>query len=113
MKMGDLCLDSLRDFSYEVLFKNLKKLRSEIVLNSIYYADFKNSFGIDEKIVAAFFDGYVDFLFELADEANFNGGEVETINKYDTTENICDWYICHDDFGDEDYPDEEEENNDD
>ena len=54
----------LEDFSKE----DLKQLRSEVVLNSIWYSDYTNSFGIKEKSVAYFFEGYNEYLCELAEE---------------------------------------------
>ena len=39
--------------------ETLWNLRMEISLCSMYYADFRNSFGIDEHAVCDFFDGYV------------------------------------------------------
>ena len=39
--------------------ETLWNLRMEICLYSLYYTDFRNSFGIDEHAVCDFFDGYV------------------------------------------------------
>jgi hypothetical protein len=52
------------DFTRE----DLGQLRSEIRLNSLFYSDYENSFGINRKSVALFFDSYIDFLWEEAEE---------------------------------------------
>ena len=46
----------------------LWQLRMEIRLCSLYYADYRNSFGIERRAVCDFFDGYADFLEELMRE---------------------------------------------
>ncbi len=49
----------------------LWELRQEIVLGSLYYADYRNSFGIDEHKVCDFFTSFWDsFCEELAKEDN-------------------------------------------
>lgn len=45
--------------------KDLWKLRSEIVLNSLYIADYENSFDIPAEDVCDFFDGYVEELYYI------------------------------------------------
>lgn len=42
----------------------LKKLRSEISINSIFYSDFNNSFEIDCHEVSNYADGYLEYLKE-------------------------------------------------
>lgn len=78
---------------------DLIQLRKEIVLNSIYIWDYVNTFGISAKSICAFFDGYVDYLFEIAKE---NGdGALETFalfEKYDNPDNLERWYFCYDNF---------------
>lgn len=37
-------------------------LRQEIKLGSLFYADYRNSFGIDTHPVCDFFDGYLEYL---------------------------------------------------
>ena len=37
-------------------------LRQEIKLGSLFYADYRNSFDIDEHPVCDFFDGYLEYL---------------------------------------------------
>ena len=71
--------------------EQLKQLRSEIVLGSLYTSDYKNSLNIDIREVQDFFDGYVEYLWEIAEE---NGGA--DIDEYDTQENLESWYNCFD-----------------
>lgn len=42
-------------------FKQFRKLRSEITLNSLFLNDYRNSLNIKEKNVINFFDGYLDY----------------------------------------------------
>ena len=81
----------------EIQFNDLTKeqlwaLRQEIVLNSLYVADYRNSDGFDEHKVCDFFEGYVDFLQELAAET----GTKWTVQ--DTPEHLYEWFLCFDDF---------------
>jgi hypothetical protein len=81
--------------------QDLTKLRGEIVLNSLFYSDYRNSFGISENSVCTFFDGYVDYLTELAEEDNFvftDDNFIEMLKKYDNEDNLLSWYYCHEDF---------------
>lgn len=93
--------------------EDLAKLRGEIVLNSLYISDYENSFGFSAKSVNLFFDSYVSFLDELAEE---NGDIIEDtfefFNKYDTIDNLENWYGCYEDFDWVEYVDDEEEDKD-
>ena len=46
--------------------EDLRTLRNEIVLNSLFVSDYKNSFGISAKSVSLFFDSYMSFIDEMA-----------------------------------------------
>ena len=48
--------------------ETLWKLRQEIVLGSIYYHDYDNSFGFTANSVCDFFDGYLEELWDMAIE---------------------------------------------
>lgn len=76
--------------------KYLWELRQQIVLNSLYVADYRNSFGIEEHKVCDFFDGYISFLTEL--EIEKYGKELDNISaffdEFDTEENLKSWYGC-------------------
>ena len=78
----------------------LADLRKEIVLNSLYISDYDNSFGFDSNHISTFFDGYVSYLEELAEEDGYT--EWDNIFKmfdiYDTEENLYAWFMCSDDL---------------
>lgn len=83
-------------------FENLTKeelltLRKDIVLNSIFVYDYENSFGFDSHKVAVFFEGYVEYICELAEEDGIK--DLERIFKvYDTEDNLWSWFNCYDDL---------------
>ena len=61
--------------SIEVHIKDLTPmdvldLRSQIVLGSIYLREYENDLGVDPKEVFNFFDGYIEYLEEIAEEYN-------------------------------------------
>jgi hypothetical protein len=72
--------------------KELWALRKEVCLNSLYVADFNNSFGFNAEDVSNFFDGYVSYLDEMAQEL---GGEWY---QYDSHFNLWDCYLFCDDY---------------
>ena len=77
------------------LTKNkLWKLRQEIVLNSLFVADYQNSFGYTAKSVCDFFDGYMDYLDQLAIEEYGNDRSLEQILSFDDAENLHNWDGC-------------------
>lgn len=74
----------------------LKALRREITLNSIYTSDYETGFHISPKAVQDFFDGYVDFLFEMAEEEGFfeshdKDDVFAVFDKYDNADNLLAW----------------------
>ena len=54
----------------EMSKRNLWALRTEITLGSLYTSDYENSFQILPRMVQDFFDGYIEYLWELAEENN-------------------------------------------
>lgn len=77
----------------------LWQLRMEIRLCSLFYADYRNSFGIDRRAVCDFFDGYADFLEDLMREeiSDYNDEDYfDHLPQYDNAENFWDWYCCFD-----------------
>ncbi len=66
----------------DLTFEQLKTLRSEIHPGSLYLSDFRNSFGVDEKTVSDYADGYIESLYEEY------GDDWE---KYDTPENFAEY----------------------
>lgn len=80
--------------------ETLWKLRKEIILNSLFIADYRNSFGIDPHVVCDFFDSYLSFLDEDMsaaipgyDDSRF----FELLPEFDTAENLWNWYGCYED----------------
>lgn len=79
-------------------FQDLNKeqlwaLRKEITLNSLFIADYENSFGFAAKSVCDFFDGYMNYLWELADgDGKKNLSVPELVKEYDNEDNLFDHY---------------------
>lgn len=87
----------IKDLTKEQLWK----LRQEITLNSLFVRDYENSLGIDPKECYTFFDGYVEYLGELAiDAENVNLQEITDSDyldlafKQDNKENLYNWFSC-------------------
>lgn len=77
--------------------EQLLQLRQDIILNSLYLSDYKNSLGIDKNLVCNFFDGYLEYLQELEIENNEDLPIDDFFNKYDTSENLIEYYFyCFD-----------------
>ena len=74
----------------------LWQLRCEIMVNSLCVSDYQNSFDFTPESVCDFFDGYVEYLEELATERYGNGCSLDQIFEFDNAENLCDWYGCFD-----------------
>lgn len=77
----------------ELTSKELWGLRNEIVLNSLFIADYSNHYNFDEKDVSCFFDGYMSYLEELGEEQNIND-----IMSLDNEDNLYSWFNCYDDL---------------
>lgn len=81
----------------EMTKENLWNLRKEIMLGSLYTSDYENSFQILSTIVQNFFDGYIEYLWELAEENNKKDIDFEDLIKiYDNANNLESWYCCFD-----------------
>lgn len=72
--------------------EQLWALRNEITLNSLFINDYSNTFDIDAKECCTFFEGYVEYLEELA-EADGGVTDVDTFMKYDNATNLYDWWL--------------------
>ena len=78
----------------DLSLSQLKELRYEVVLNSLFLKDYENSFGIDPKEVCDFFDGYVQYLFEIAEEKLHRDYDFyEVIENYDSTSNLLKYFM--------------------
>lgn len=80
--------------------KQLKNLRGQIVLNSLYTSHYENNMNIDPRAVQDFFDGYCEYLLEIIGE---NGGEKmssaqqsKEFRILDNEDTLWDWYNCFD-----------------
>ena len=72
-------------------------LRKQIYLNSLFFSDYENSYGIDSHQVCNFFDGFIDYISELMDEDGMSDEDFfNNLDKYDTTNNLLKWYGCFD-----------------
>lgn len=78
----------IKDLNQEKLWA----LRQEIVLISLFTKDYINSFGISAKECQTFFDGYVEYLNELA-QADGGVTHEDTYTKYDNSTNLYDWWL--------------------
>ena len=79
--------------------QELKKLRNQVCKCSLFYSDYENTLGIDRKVVSDFFDGYFEYLIEVAEENGENLNVIgntyyDRIFKYDNIENLENWYMC-------------------
>lgn len=94
------------DFTREDLWR----LREEVCLNSLYPADYCNSFGIDAHSCSAFFDGFVSFIEEMMEEDGISDERFfDELDKYDNADNLESWYNCFEDFSWVQYEPEEDE----
>ena len=72
-------------------------LRKQISLNSLFFSDYENSYDIDSHQVCNFFDGFIDYISELMDEDGVSDEDFfKNLDKYDTTDNLLEWYGCFD-----------------
>lgn len=75
----------------------LRKLRKEIVLNSVFTSDYENSFGIDSEKVCAFFDSFVEDICELYEEEH-NTKKYwlqDVFAEYDNIDQLWEYYNCY------------------
>ena len=70
-------------------------------MNSLYYSDFDNSFGLDNRSVSDFFEGWLDFIKEqMEEDGHKDAGNkfFDYFDQYDNAETLEQWYYCFDDF---------------
>lgn len=73
----------------------LKQLRKEICLGSLFIADYENSFGIDPNEVCEFFDGFIE-MYESTPRDEWENAIPDKWYPYDTIENLWNFYLCID-----------------
>lgn len=70
-------------------------LRQRIPLGSLYFKDYRNKLGVEEHTCCDFFDGYLDYLWELMEEDGIHDDAAwDHLKDYDTSENLWNWYGC-------------------
>lgn len=67
--------------------EQIKQLRQDIVVGSIFSADYENSLGIDRNDAYYFSEGYLDYLRELT-----GSSELEVLDRADTLNNMWSYY---------------------
>lgn len=78
-----------------MLTKNqLKQLRNEICMNSIFLKDYSNSLFIKEKTVKLFFDSFMDYIYE---EYSNGLNYYDVIDAHDNIDDLYNYYIGFDD----------------
>ena len=73
---------------------DIMELRNEIVLGSLFYRDYRNSFGIDEHEVCDFFDGFLDYACdEYKDRHGKEAWDIGVIyDEFDNEGEIVDYF---------------------
>ena len=56
-------------------YKEIKQLRKEIVLNSIYLDDYRNSLYITPKDACDFFDSVIDYYYDDINESMYDAAK--------------------------------------
>ena len=78
----------------------LWSLRRQIVLGSLFYSDYVNTFGIDRRLVCDFFDSFLSFIGEQMQE-DIPGYDdrhfFDHLPAYDNAEALWEWYGCYED----------------
>lgn len=91
--------------------EQLVSLRKQISLGSMYYSDYENDLGINCAEAIDFFDGYIEYLWEEAEEQG-----LDDVDDLDTEYNLLNWAgCCEADEGErnyykENYPQHEQSN---
>lgn len=86
-----LSFEVVKDFE-DINKDELWEIRKQISLNSLYEYDYFVKEGYNPRDLSYFFDGYVDYLHEVAED---NGGEW---TDYDNKNYLFSWYKCYDDL---------------
>ena len=78
--------------------KQLKQLRNEITLNSLYLKDYNNSLFIKEKTVCDFFNSYIEYLYEIVSDETLDIYDI--LDKYDNDNRLYNYYLscCIDNY---------------
>lgn len=84
-------------------FENLTKdelweIRQGIILNSMFYHNYENEYGIKNESLYTFFESYFSYICELADELYESPTIEVVVNNFDNKENLYSWYWNYDNF---------------
>lgn len=71
--------------------RQLKQLRKEIVLNSIYIKDYDNSFNFNKNFICDFFGGYCEELNTIYNADN-KRDFFDIVRKHDNIKNLYNYY---------------------
>lgn len=77
--------------------RQLWKLRKQICINSLFYVDYENDYGIDPKEVCDFFNGWLDFLVEdmKEDHSDYCDDKYwDYFDEYDTYRHLNEYASC-------------------
>lgn len=84
---------------FEKLTKQeLWDLRQSIILNSLFLGDYENKYKYNVRDLSYFFEGYYDYLWELAQEQNDKELTHQDVMFFDTADNLYSWFMCYDDL---------------
>lgn len=72
----------------ELIFQEVKRLRNQVIINSCFLEDYDNTFGVDPHEVYDYFDGYLEYLAEIAGP----GADTQSILEEDTLEHLYSYY---------------------
>lgn len=81
--------------------EELWKLRKEVVVNSLYYSDYHNSFGFNEHSMCNFFDSWLSYMQEeMKEDGHSDAGDkfFDYFDEYDNADFLWEWFMCYDDF---------------
>jgi hypothetical protein len=76
------------------LLQFLPTLKDGFSLQGLY----ENNNGIDEQSLYEFFNGYHDYMWELANENIENPTFDSVFNQFDNKDVLYEWFYCYDNF---------------
>ena len=80
---------------HELTKEQLWELRLQIVLNSLFVHDYDNSLGIPAQEACDFFDGYAEYLWDLAEQDGLIPKDFfQVADLYDSPDNLYSWALC-------------------
>lgn len=73
---------------WELSLAKIKKLRKEIVLNSLFISDYQNSLGLEPNQVLCYFDAYFEFLLNNVEKGLSDTERITAALEMDTWQNL-------------------------